>query len=105
MAVIELTNETFEKEVMNQEKLVLIDFWAAWCGPCKMISPIVDNIAEEQTDIKVCKVNVDDQSQLAMRYNVMSIPTLLFIKNGEVAETVVGVQTKGALLDIITKLK
>ena len=84
MAVINLTLENFEAEVMQSEKTVLVDFWASWCGPCRMLSPIVDEIAEERTDIKVGKVNVDEQEELAMRFGIMSIPTLIVFKNGEI---------------------
>ena len=100
MAVINLTLENFEAEVMQSEKTVLVDFWASWCGPCRMLSPIVDEIAEERTDIKVGKVNVDEQEELAMRYGIMSIPTLIVFKNGEIAKKTMGVQPKAAILGL-----
>ena len=100
MAVINVTLENFEAEVINSNVPVLVDFWASWCGPCRMLSPIVDQIAEERTDIKVCKVNVDEQEELAMRFGIMSIPTLIVFKNGEVAKKTMGVQPKAAILGL-----
>ena len=81
MSVLQITKNNFDTEVMNSEKPVLIDFWASWCGPCKMLSPVVDEIAEETTDVKVGKVNVDEQPELARQFGVMSIPTLVLIKD------------------------
>ena len=101
MAVIEITSDNFELEVMNSEKPVLIDFWAAWCGPCKMLSPTVEAVAEEQDAVKVCKINVDDEEMLAMKFGVASIPTLVLIKNGEEVERSVGVVPKEAILELI----
>ena len=100
MAVINITLENFEAEVINSNIPVLVDFWASWCGPCRMLSPIVDQIAEERTDIKVCKVNVDEQEELAMRFGIMSIPTLIVFKNGEVTKKTMGVQPKAAILGL-----
>ena len=94
MSVLTITEKNFDEEVLNSEKTVLIDFYADWCGPCKMQSPIVDKIAEERTDIKVGKINIDKNSNLAEKYGVMSIPTLLIMKNGEVAGQFVGVTPK-----------
>lgn len=100
-----LNKENFEKEVLNEEKLVLIDFWATWCGPCQMIAPVIEDIANSQKDkVKVCKVNVDDEQELAIKYGVMSIPTLLFMKNGEPIKTVVGFHSKSELEEIINSL-
>lgn len=100
-----LNKENFEKEVLNEEKLVLIDFWATWCGPCQMIAPVIEDIANSQKDkVKVCKVNVDDEQELAIKYGVMSIPTLLFMKNGEPIKTVVGFHSKSELEEIISSL-
>ena len=82
MAVVTITKENFEQEVLQSAKPVLLDFWASWCGPCRMLSPIVDEVAEERTDVKVGKVNVDDEQELAIRYGVMSIPTVIFFKDG-----------------------
>ena len=84
MSVVTITKENFQKEVVESEKRVLLDFWASWCGPCRMLSPIVDEIAEERTDIKVGKVNVDEQQELAATFNVMSIPTLIVLDKGQV---------------------
>ena len=100
MAVVTLTLENFEAEVIKSDIPVLVDFWASWCGPCRMLSPIVDQIAEERTDIKVGKVNVDEQEELPMRYGIMSIPTLIVFKNGEIVKKTMGVQPKAAILGL-----
>ena len=100
MAVVTLTLENFEAEVIKSDIPVLVDFWASWCGPCRMLSPIVDQIAEEKTDIKVGKVNVDEQEELPMRYGIMSIPTLIVFKNGEIVKKTMGVQPKAAILGL-----
>ncbi len=97
MAVITLTTENFEKEVLKSDKPVLVDFWAPWCGPCRMVGPIVDEIARESTDYKVGKVNVDEQPALAQKYGVMSIPTLKVFKNGYITQTAVGARPKAAI--------
>ena len=94
MAVVHVTTDNFEQEVLKAEQTVMVDFWAAWCGPCKMLSPIVDQIAEEYPEIKVCKVNIDEEPSLAIDYKVMSIPTLLVFKNGEKVNMSIGVQAK-----------
>ena len=94
MAVISVTADHFEQEVLQTEGIVMVDFWAAWCGPCKMLSPIVDQIAEEHPEIKVCKVKIDEEPSLAIDYKVMSIPTLLVFKNGEKVNMSIGVQSK-----------
>lgn len=100
MEIIKLNNENFKAEVRESNKVVLVDFYADWCGPCKMMSPIVDEIAEEIGEqAKVCKLNVDDAQDIAFEYNVMSIPTLIIFKNGEVVETLVGLQDKSELLN------
>ncbi len=100
MAVLSLNSGNFE-QVLNSGKTVLIDFYADWCGPCKMLSPIVDKIAEETSDIVVGKVNVDDEEDIAAKYGVMSIPTLVVLKNGEVAGKSVGVQPKEKILELL----
>jgi thioredoxin 1 len=99
--ITEITQANFEAEVLNSEKPVLVDFWASWCGPCKMLSPVVDEIAAENPDVKVCKINVDDEPGLAGQFNVMSIPTLLVFKDGKVAASSVGVRPKNAILDLL----
>ena len=99
--ITNITKENFDKEVMQAEGTVLIDFWAAWCGPCRMLSPLVDEIAEENPSIKVGKVNVDEQPELAQQFGVMSIPTLVTIKDGKVTGQAIGVQPKAAILDMI----
>lgn len=101
MAVLNITKGNFQKEVMESDKPVLIDFWASWCGPCKMLSPVVDEIAGEVTDTKVCKINVDEESELASTFKVMSIPTLVLIKDGKVVNTSVGVKPKSAILNML----
>ena len=103
MAVIELTKDNFDKEVVESDKTVLIDFWAAWCAPCKMLSPTVDAIAEERDDVKVCKVNVDKQGELASAFNVSSIPMLVVIKDKKVVDSSVGVIPKNEILKMLEK--
>ena len=98
MAVIELTQENYQKEVIESDKPVLIDFFATWCGPCKMVSPVVDEIANERTDIKVCKLDVDKNLDLARPFQVMSVPTLVAIKNGEIINKIVGAMPKAQIL-------
>lgn len=101
MAEITLTKDNFEKEVNKSDKAVLIDFWATWCGPCKMIAPIIEEIAEEFSDeVKVCKVNIDDEPSLATKFGITSIPTLLVIKNGEVVKTSVGYIPKEKIIEL-----
>ena len=101
MSVIKLTKENFQQEVMNSDKPVLIDFWAAWCGPCRMVSPIVDEIAEERADVKVCKVNVDEEGELAVAFQIMSIPTLIVVRDGKVAKQTVGAVPKNKILEML----
>ena len=101
MAVVTVTADNFEQEVLQSEKAVLVDFWAAWCGPCKMLSPMVDQVAEERPDIKVCKINVDDEPDLAVRFGVMSIPALKVFKGGAVVNETVGVQPKANILAML----
>ena len=101
MAVIEITKENFENEVIKSERPVLLDFWASWCGPCRKLSPIVDEIAEENPDIKVGKINVDQEEELALKFEVMSIPSLFVLKGGEVVNQTVGVIPKAKILDML----
>ena len=102
MEVIRLNNDNFNKEVMEADKTVLIDFYADWCGPCKMMSPIIDKIAEElDGNVKICKLNVDEAQDMAMKYNVMSIPTLIIFKNGSVVDTIVGLRSKEEILETL----
>lgn len=101
MAEITITNRNFESEVLQSDKPVLVDFWAAWCGPCKMLWPIVAQIAEEHPEIKVGKVNVDEEPELANRFGVMSIPTVVVFKEGRAVQTSVGVLPKGELLKML----
>ena len=103
MAVINLTNLNFEDEVMRSDKPVLIDFFANWCGPCRMVSPLVDEIAEERKDVKVCKVDVDEQGELASHFGVSSIPMLVVIKNGRVTASNIGAVPKPAILALLDK--
>lgn len=101
MAVITLTKENFAKEVLQATEPVLVDFWADWCGPCRMMSPIVDEIAEEESGVRVGKVNVDDEAELAQEYGIMSIPTMLIFKDGKLTAQSVGVKDKEYLLGLL----
>lgn len=97
MSVITVTNENFHKEVMLCEKPVLVDFWAPWCGPCRMVSPLVDEIADEREDIKVVKINVDEEAELARQFQITSIPTLMVIRDGQVVERASGAKPKAQI--------
>ena len=101
MAVITITKENFAQEVLQSEKPVLLDFWASWCGPCRMLSPMVDEVAEERGDVKVGKVNVDEQPELAGQFGVMSIPTLLVFEQGKLVRQAVGARPKASVLDLL----
>lgn len=101
MAVVTITKENFENEVLKSDKPVLLDFWATWCGPCRMVSPIVDEIANERDDIKVGKINVDEQGELSIQFRIVSIPTLIVMKNGEVANKTVGAMPKEEILNLL----
>ena len=101
MSVKTITKQNFNIEVLESEKPVLLDFWATWCGPCRMIAPVVEEIAAERSDIVVGKVNVDEQPELAQKFQIMSIPTLIVIKNGKITEQKVGVQPKAVIQAMI----
>ena len=101
MAVITITKENFAQEVLQSEKPVLLDFWASWCGPCRMLSPVVDEVAEERTDVKVGKVNVDEQPELAGEFGVMSLPTLLVFEQGRLVRQAVGARPKASVLELL----
>ena len=101
MNTVKITSNNFEQEVLNSNKPVLLDFWAAWCGPCRMISPIVDEIASEVSDTKVGKVNIDEQPELASIFGIMSIPTLAVVKNGKIVNKMVGVRPKASILKML----
>ena len=100
MAVFSVTKENFDS-VKQNEKVVLLDFYADWCGPCRMVSPIIDEIAEERDDLLVGKINVDEQPELAMEFGIVSIPTLVVMKNGEVAQKVTGARPKAQILAMV----
>ena len=101
MAVITITKENFQSEVVQSDKPVLMDFWATWCGPCRMVSPIVDQIADERSDIKVGKINVDEQPELAQQFRIISIPTLVVMKDGQIANKAVGAMPKEEILALL----
>jgi len=101
MSYINITKDNFVEEVINSDKPVLLDFWASWCGPCRMIAPIVEEIADERSDIKVGKINVDEEPSLATQFGIMSIPTLVVMNNGEVVNQVVGVRPKDQILKLL----
>ncbi len=97
MSVLSVNKNSFAQEVINSDKTVLVDFWASWCGPCRMLSPIVDEIAAEHPEIKVCKVNVDDEPELAQNFQIMSIPSLIVFKDGKVVANSVGLRPKAEI--------
>ncbi len=101
MSVLHITKENFQQEVLNADRPVLVDFWASWCGPCRMVSPILDEIAQEREDVKICKINVDEQPELAAQYQVMSIPTLMVVKNGQVVSQSAGARPKAKILELL----
>ena len=101
MSVIHINKENYHKEVIASEQPVLLDFWASWCGPCRMLSPILEQIAQERPDVKVCKVNIDEHPDLASQYQVFSIPTLMVMKGGKVVSQSVGVRPKGQILGML----
>lgn len=101
MAVIHIDRSNFQKEVMETEKTVLLDFWASWCGPCRMLSPVIDKIAAERNDIKVGKIDVDQQQELASQFGIMSIPTLVVMKKGKITNQAVGARSEMQILDML----
>ena len=101
MAIVKLTAENCEKEVLQSEKPVLVDFYADWCGPCQMMGPVVEEISNEVNDAKVCKINIDEQMSIAQKYGVMSIPTFIVFKNGDVADKKMGAMPKSAVLSML----
>ena len=101
MAIIKLTKDNFEQEVLKSEKPVLVDFYADWCGPCQMMGPVVEEISNEVNDAKVCKINIDEQMSIAQKYGVMSIPTFIVFKNGDVADKKMGAMPKSAVLSML----
>ncbi len=103
MAVTNITKEIYENEIAREGVTALIDFYADWCGPCKMVAPTVEKFAEEHPEIKVCKVNVDEESELAAAFSVMSIPTIVLMRDGKVADTVIGLATKAKLTAMLEK--
>ena len=104
MSITTITTDNFEEEILKSDKTALVDFYADWCGPCQMMSPIIDEISEELTDVKFGKVNIDDYPEIAANYGIMSIPTLLIFKNGELNNTFVGVTAKDKILDEMNEI-
>ena len=103
MTVIELTSETFDSEVLQSDRLVIVDFWATWCTPCRMLAPILEEVAAERTDIKICKINVDEAQDIAEKYGVMSLPILIFFENGEAVDESLGLISKDQLVSLLPK--
>ena len=100
MHALVINKNNFQKEVLESDRPVLLDFWASWCGPCKSIAPIIDEIAAENSQIKVCKVNIDDEQELAAQFHIMSVPTLLVVKDGKVVNQSVGLKPKNQILEM-----
>ena len=103
MSEVHVTDSSFKEEVLDQKGLVLVDFWAPWCGPCQMLGPVIAEIGEENENVKVTKVNVDEERETGMKYGIMSIPTVMLFKDGEVVESMIGLQPKESFLAVIEK--
>ena len=101
MKVLHINKDNFHEEVLNSDKPVLLDFFASWCGPCRMVGPILDEIAQEREDIKVCKVDIDEQPELASRYRIMSVPTLMVLKDGNIVDQSIGAKPKHQILAMV----
>ena len=101
MKALHINKDNFHKEVLNSDKSVLLDFFASWCGPCRMVAPILDEIAEEREDIKVCKVDIDEQPELASRFRIMSVPTLMVLKDGNIVDQSIGAKPKHQILAMV----
>ena len=105
MEIVHVTDQTFEEEVLKADSPVLVDFWAGWCGPCKMLAPILEEVANETEKVKICKVDVDENPTVSLQYNIMSIPTILMFSNGIEEERSIGLLSKPELLDLINKIQ
>lgn len=101
MSAMNIHKNNFQQEVLNSEETVLLDFWASWCGPCRMVSPILDQIAQERPDVKICKINVDEEPELASQYQIMSIPTLMVVKDGQITNKATGARPKAQILAML----
>ncbi len=102
--IVDITNDSFQESVLKSDKPVIVDFWASWCGPCRMVAPIMEELADDYEDkVQVAKVNVDDQGELAAQFRIMSIPTVLIFKDGQIAEKIVGARGKGEFVELIEK--
>ena len=101
MSTIQVNKNNFQEEVLSSDKPVLVDFWASWCGPCRMVAPVLEEIANERSDVKVCKINVDEEPELASRYRVMSVPTMIVVREGQVVNQATGARPKSQILSML----